>query len=101
MSTLKTSVLGIKFENPFLLASAPPTANIRSIDLAFELGWGGAVLKTITPGNIEMTEASPTYAAFKDGNKVYGFENIEMLSHLSVKEWLKGIQFLKKNTLQK
>lgn len=96
MATLKTSVLGIKFENPFLLSSAPPTANIKSIDQAFELGWGGAVLKTITPGNIEMIEASPTYAAFKEGHKVYGFENIEMLSHLSVKEWLKGIQFLKK-----
>jgi len=96
MTTLKTSVLGIKLENPFLLSSAPPTANIKSIDLAFELGWAGAVLKTITPGNIEMIEASPTYAAFKEGHKVYGFENIEMLSHLSVKEWLKGIQFLKK-----
>ena len=96
MATLKTSVLGIKFENPFLLSSAPPTANIKGIDLAFELGWGGAVLKTITPGDIEMIEASPTYAALKDGPKVYGFENIEMLSHLTLKEWLKGIQFLKK-----
>ena len=96
MATLKTSVLGIKFENPFLLSSAPPTASIKSIDQAFELGWGGAVLKTITPGDIEMIEASPTYAAFKEGHKVYGFENIEMLSHLSLKEWLKGIQFLKK-----
>ncbi len=96
MSTLKTSVLGIKFDNPFLLASAPPTANIKSIDLAFQLGWGGAVLKTITPDNLEMTEASPTYAAFKDGHKIYGFENIELLSHLTVKEWIKGIKFLKK-----
>ena len=96
MATLKTSVLGINFENPFLLSSAPPTARIESVDKAFELGWGGAVLKTITPDNLEMLEASPRYAYFKDGNKVYGFENIEMLSHLSVKEWLKGIQFLKK-----
>lgn len=96
MATLKTSVLGIKFDNPFLLASAPPTANIKSIDLAFQLGWGGAVLKTITPDDLEMIEASPTYAAFKDGNKIYGFENIELLSHLTVKEWLKGIKFLKK-----
>ena len=49
MPTLKTSVLGIEFENPFLLASAPPTALVESIDKAFEMGWGGAVLKTITP----------------------------------------------------
>ena len=96
MATLKTSVLGIKFENPFLLASAPPTARIESIDKAFELGWGGAVLKTITPDDLEMIEASPTYAAFKDRHKVYGFENIELLSHLTIRDWIKGIKFLKK-----
>ena len=46
MTTLKTSILGIEFENPFLLASAPPTSAICSIDKAFEMGWGGAVLKS-------------------------------------------------------
>ena len=95
MATLKTKILGIEFENPFLLASAPPTARIESIDKAFELGWGGAVLKTITPDNLEMIEASPRYAACKVGAKVYGFENIEMLSHLTIKDWLDGIEYLK------
>ena len=38
MATLQTSILGIKFENPFLLSSAPPTASIKSIDQAIELG---------------------------------------------------------------
>lgn len=95
MANLKTKVLGIEFENPFLLASAPPTARIDSIDKAFELGWGGAVVKTITPDGLEMIEASPRYAAWKVGTKVYGFENIEMLSHLTVQEWLDGIKYLK------
>jgi len=95
MSTLKTSVLGIEVENPFLLASAPPTAKIESIDKAFELGWGGAVLKTITPDDLEMIEARPTYTTWKIGSKVCGFENIELLSHLTIKEWLNGIKFLK------
>ena len=95
MSTLATKVLGIEFENPFLLASAPPTAKIASIDKAFELGWGGAVLKTITPDDLEMIEASPRYAVWKNGNKVCGFENIELLSHLTVQQWLDGIRFLK------
>ena len=95
MTTLKTSVLGIDFENPFLLASAPPTARIESIDKAFELGWGGAVLKTITPDGLEMIEASPRYAVWKIGNKILGFENIEMLSHLTIQEWLDGIEYLK------
>ncbi|MBQ8481431.1 MAG: NAD-dependent dihydropyrimidine dehydrogenase subunit PreA [Alphaproteobacteria bacterium] len=96
MPTLKTSVLGIDFENPFILASAPPTARIDSIDKAFTLGWGGAVLKTITPDNLEMIEASQRYAAWKNGNRVCGFENIELLSHLTVQQWLDGIEFLRR-----
>ncbi|MBQ8464651.1 MAG: NAD-dependent dihydropyrimidine dehydrogenase subunit PreA [Alphaproteobacteria bacterium] len=95
MTILKTSVLGIEFENPFLLASAPPTAKIESIDKAFSLGWGGAVLKTITPDDLEMIEASTRYASWRSGAKVCGFENIEMLSHLTIQEWLDGIKYLK------
>ena len=95
MATLKTSVLGIDFENPFILSSAPPTAKIESIDKAFTLGWGGAVLKTITPDNLEMIEASQRYATWKSGGRVCGFENIELLSHLTNKQWLDGIKYLK------
>lgn len=95
MSTLKTSVLGIEFENPFLLASAPPTALIESIDKAFEFGWGGAVLKTITPNDLEMSEVSPRYAALKENDKVIGFQNVELLSHKSLKYWCDGIRYLK------
>ena len=96
MATLKTSVLGIEFENPFILASAPPTAKIESIDKAFALGWGGAVFKTITPDDLEMIEASPRYATWKSGGKVCGLENIELLSHLTVQQWLDGIKYLRK-----
>ncbi len=95
MPTLATKVLGIDFENPFILSSAPPTAKIESIDKAFTLGWGGAVLKTITPDNLEMIEASERYASWKIGNRVCGFENIELLSHLTIKQWLDGIKYLK------
>ena len=95
MSTLQTSVLGIEFENPFMLASAPPTASIESIDKAFETGWGGAVIKTITPDNLEMTEASPRYETMKSKGKIIGFQNIELLSHKSVQYWHDGIRYLK------
>ena len=95
MTTLKTSVLGIDFENPFILASAPPSAKIESIDKAFSLGWGGAVFKTITPDNLEMIEASQRYAVCKFGERIFGLENIELLSHLTVKQWLDGIKFLR------
>ena len=68
---------------------------MESIDKAFELGWGGAVLKTITPDNLEMLEASPRYAVMKEKNKVIGFQNIELLSHKTVKYWCDGIRYLK------
>ena len=96
MSTLKTKVLGIEFENPFLLASAPPTASIESIDKAFEMGWGGAVLKTITPDDLEMTEVSPRYATIKAKGKVICLQNIELLSHKTIQYWVDGIKYLKK-----
>jgi dihydroorotate dehydrogenase len=38
---------GIKFENPFLLSSAPPTESENNIKRAFDAGWGGVVAKTI------------------------------------------------------
>jgi dihydroorotate dehydrogenase len=38
---------GIHFENPFLLASAPPTESDSNIMRAFDAGWGGVVTKTI------------------------------------------------------
>lgn len=45
--TLSTRFTGIEFENPFLLASAPPTESDSNILRAFDAGWGGVVVKTI------------------------------------------------------
>ncbi|MEO8218330.1 MAG: tRNA-dihydrouridine synthase [Acidobacteriota bacterium] len=44
---LSVTFTGIHFENPFLLASAPPTESDSNIMRAFEAGWGGVVTKTI------------------------------------------------------
>lgn len=44
---LSTTFTGIRFENPFMLASAPPTESDANIVRAFESGWGGVVTKTI------------------------------------------------------
>src|SRR5262249_24337841 len=38
---------GLRFENPFLLSSAPPTESDSNIMRAFDAGWGGVVTKTI------------------------------------------------------
>jgi dihydropyrimidine dehydrogenase (NAD+) subunit PreA len=44
---LAVSFTGLRFENPFLLASAPPTESEQNILRAFDAGWGGVVTKTI------------------------------------------------------
>jgi dihydropyrimidine dehydrogenase (NAD+) subunit PreA len=47
MADLSTVFTGIRFDNPFMLASAPPTESDSNIMRAFEAGWGGVVTKTI------------------------------------------------------
>src|SRR5574338_1673151 len=47
MADRTVTFTGIRFENPFLLASAPPTESESNIMRAFEAGWGGVVTKTI------------------------------------------------------
>src|SRR5688500_18110431 len=44
---LSVDFTGIRFANPFLLSSAPPTESESNILRAFEAGWGGVVTKTI------------------------------------------------------
>ena len=44
---LSVTFTGLKFENPFLLSSAPPTESDSNIMRAFDAGWGGVVTKTI------------------------------------------------------
>jgi len=47
VADLSTTFTGIRFANPFLLASAPPTESDTNIMRAYEAGWGGVVTKTI------------------------------------------------------
>jgi dihydropyrimidine dehydrogenase (NAD+) subunit PreA len=44
---LSATFTGVRFKNPFLLSSAPPTESESNILRAFEAGWGGVVTKTI------------------------------------------------------
>src|SRR6185503_7942640 len=44
---LSTTFTGVRFQNPFLLSSAPPTESESNILCAFDAGWGGVVTKTI------------------------------------------------------
>src|SRR6478609_9090461 len=44
---ISVNFTGLKFTNPFLLSSAPPTESDSNIMRAFDAGWGGVVTKTI------------------------------------------------------
>ena len=46
-SRLAVAFTGLHFDNPFLLASAPPTESDSNIMRAFDAGWAGVVTKTI------------------------------------------------------
>lgn len=43
---ISVEMCGIRFPNPFGLASAPPTTSAAMIRRAFEQGWGFALTKT-------------------------------------------------------
>jgi dihydropyrimidine dehydrogenase (NAD+) subunit PreA len=93
---LRTTCGSLSLENPFLLASAPPTASYDMIRKAFELGWAGAVTKTIKPDHMSIADVSPRFNAIGSRTgEVYGFENIELVSRRDVAYWVDAISRLK------
>ena len=98
---------GIKFENPFLLSSAPPTESENNILRAFDAGWGGVVVKTIglhpvvnvvgartkffrtTPddNNVSMKK--------RPGSALHGSWNWELISDKSLDWWVERIRRIK------
>ena len=97
MCALRTACGSLSFENPFVLASAPPTASRETIRRAFELGWAGAVTKTIKPDGLAMADVSPRFNAIgSKAGEVLGFENIELVSKRDVAYWVDAIGGLKR-----
>ncbi len=76
---------GIQFTNPFMLSSAPPTLDARRVIRAAKLGWGGAVLKTVT----EEPTVDPRIrlGVLRKEGKLIGMNNIELLSRHPLKQW--------------
>lgn len=92
---LKVISNGLTYENPFVLASGPPTASSEQIIKAFKLGWGGAVTKTIKVADVKSSNVTPRFAALKNRSYVYGFENIEMVSEKNADYWIDEIDRIK------
>jgi len=94
MADLSINLAGIKSPNPFWLASAPPTNSGYQVQRAFEAGWGGAVLKTLGEPIINVTSrfAGLTYG----GQRVFGFNNIELITDKPLEVNLKEMDETKK-----
>lgn len=95
MSLLETDICGIYLENPFIIASASPSATIDMIEKSFLAGWAGVVTKTIKPDYMEIEDARPRFNVIKDGKNIIGFENFELVSKKSLSYWTEGINYLK------
>jgi dihydropyrimidine dehydrogenase (NAD+) subunit PreA len=94
MADLRMSLAGIKAPNPFWLASAPPTNTGYQVQRAFEAGWGGAVWKTL--GDPIINTTSRFAAVHFGGQRVAGFNNIELITDRPLEVNLKEIYDTKK-----
>ena len=93
---LSCDCAGIKSPNPFWLASAPPSNSGLQVMRAFELGWGGAVWKTLGQDPPVINTTSRYGAVDIGGMKVAGFNNIELITDRPLEDNLKEILEVKK-----
>jgi dihydropyrimidine dehydrogenase (NAD+) subunit PreA len=94
VADLNVNFAGIRCPNPFWLASGPPTNCGEQIMRAFDAGWGGAVWKTIGE---PIVNVSSRYSSVDwNGNRMMGFNNIELISDRPIKVNLREITEVKK-----
>jgi dihydropyrimidine dehydrogenase (NAD+) subunit PreA len=94
VADLRINLAGISSPNPFWLASAPPTNTGYQVQRAFEAGWGGAVWKTL--GDPIINTSSRFAAVHFNGQRVAGFNNIELITDRPLEVNLKEIDETKK-----
>ena len=91
---IAANTAGIQSPNPFWLASAPPTNCAEQVMRAFDAGWGGAVWKTIGE---PIVNVSSRYSSIDwNGQRMMGFNNIELISDRPVEVNLREIAAVKK-----
>ncbi|KZC14706.1 Dihydropyrimidine dehydrogenase [NADP(+)], partial [Dufourea novaeangliae] len=99
---ISVEVCGLKFENPFGLASAPPCTTSAMIRRAFQAGWGFTVTKTFVLDKDLVTNVSPRIIKGTTSRHHYGpeqgsFLNIELISEKSEAYWCQSVTELKKD----
>lgn len=99
---LSVTTAGLRFPNPFGLASATPCTSASIIRRAFEAGWGFAVTKTFAVERDWVTNVSPRIVRGTTSGPKYGpgqtsFLNIELISEKSAEYWCESIRELKQD----
>lgn len=99
---ISVEVCGIRFPNPFGLASAPPATTCGMIRRGFEAGWGFAVTKTFGLDKDIVTNVAPRIVRGTTSGHIYGpgqgsFLNIELISEKTAAYWCQGVAELKKD----
>jgi dihydropyrimidine dehydrogenase (NADP+)/dihydropyrimidine dehydrogenase (NAD+) subunit PreA len=85
---LVTVVNGMRFPNPFVIGSGPPSTNATIIGKAFAAGWGGVVAKTTSLTDTVVANVQPRYGKLRTGNgETIGFQNIELISDRPFEDW--------------
>ena len=85
------------FENPFVLAAAPPTDELEIVGAGLEAGWAGAVLKTTSVEGTVVSLAYPMMSAMHlPGQRVAALGNIDLISAHHLDEVRKRVKILKK-----
>jgi dihydropyrimidine dehydrogenase (NAD+) subunit PreA len=97
MADLRTRFAGIATPNPFWLASAPPTDKAYNIERAFRAGWGGAVWKTLGEDPPIVNVTSRYGAVAYNGQRMMGFNNIELITDRPLDVNLQEIKQVKRN----
>lgn len=96
MADLSYNFAGIKSPNPFWLASAPPTDKEYNVVRAFEAGWGGVVWKTLGEDPPVVNVSSRYGAVTLNGQRIMGFNNIELITDRPLDVNLEEITRVKK-----
>jgi len=91
---------GVKFPNPFGLASAPCCTSAHMIRRAFEAGWGFAVTKTFVLDKDVPVNVSPRIVRTTNSPQLYGphqngFVNVELVTEKTAAYWCKTMVELK------
>ena len=97
---LSVTLCGLKFINPFGLASAPPATTWPMIRRGFEAGWGFAVTKTFSLDKDVVTNVAPRIVRGTTSGHNYGpgqgaFLNIELISEKTAAYWCQGVKEIK------